>query len=50
MEICDLNDREFYIAFLKNSMRYKKTQKDNSTISEVKSMNKRSTSPKRLKL
>lgn len=43
MEICDLDDRVFKTAVLKNSARYKKIQKGNLTNSEIKSANKRST-------
>ena len=51
MEDCDLNEKKFKIALLKkNSTRHKKTQKGSSMSSGIKSMHKRGTSLKRLKL
>lgn len=46
----DLNDLKFKTTFCKNLMIYRKTEKSNSRKSEIKSMNKRSTSPKRVKV
>ena len=47
---CDLTDKEFKIVAMINSTKYKKTQKGSSVSSGIKSINRRNTLPKRLKL
>ena len=49
IEICNLNNREFKIVFIKNSTSYKKTQKDSSMISGIKLISRKNTASKRLK-
>ena len=46
-QYCDLTDKEFKIAGLKNSISYKETQKGNSMNSGIKLKNRRSSLPKR---
>lgn len=48
MEYCDLNNKEFKIALREKINKLKKTQKDNSMKSEIKLINRRDSSPKRL--
>ena len=47
-EIDNLNDREFKIVVIRNSVSYKKTQTDSSRCSGIKLMSQWNTSSKRL--